>query len=55
VEDLKELRILVNELKNADDTWIKRSIYISLVEVMDRLEKELYMYRDLNLERDLMS
>jgi hypothetical protein len=55
METLRDLRVLVSKIKSEDDVWMRQSLYIEAVEKMDKIEKELQIYRDLNLERDLMS
>ena len=55
METLRELRILVNKIKSEDDASLRQTLYIEAVEKMDKIQNELQIYRDLNLERDLMS
>lgn len=55
MESLRDLRVLINKIKSEKDVWMIQSLYIEAVEKMDEIEKELQIYQDLNLERDLMS
>lgn len=55
METLRDLRVLVSKIKSEDDMWLRQSLYIEAVEKMDELQKELQAYKDLNLDRELMS